>query len=107
MQGNWNHGHAHYRYRYPQEHARANHIDHPLTVYVREDAILPTLDAWLATAFDPDHVEATPTALERTQPDDSPTTDPLRQAIAACDLNSLATAPPSNAEATSTQPDQD
>ncbi|WP_007516034.1 recombinase family protein [Pseudofrankia saprophytica] len=85
MQGNWNHGHAHYRCRYPEEYALANHVDHPLAVYVREDAVLPALDAWLATAFDPDHIEATLTALERAQPDDSPAADPLRQTIVTCD----------------------
>ncbi|WP_322749687.1 MULTISPECIES: recombinase family protein [unclassified Frankia] len=85
MQGNWNHGHAHYRCRYPQEHAVANRIDHPLAVYVREDTITPALDAWLATAFAPSHIEATLTALNHTQPDTTPPSDPLRQAIADCD----------------------
>ncbi|MCM3885556.1 recombinase family protein [Frankia sp. R82] len=85
MQGNWNHGHAHYRCRYPQEYALANHIDHPLTVYVREDSVVPALDDWLASAFDPDRVEATLAALEQAQPDDTPAADPLRQAVAACD----------------------
>ncbi|WP_322753844.1 recombinase family protein [Frankia sp. Cas3] len=85
MQGNWNHGHAHYRCRYPQEYAAANHIDHPLAVYLREDAVTPALDTWLATAFAPSHIEATMTALEDTQPDKPHTADPLRQAIADSD----------------------
>ncbi|MBD0323989.1 MAG: recombinase family protein, partial [Aldersonia sp.] len=41
MQGSWNEGHAHYRCRYPAEYGLANRIQHPRTVYVREDAILP------------------------------------------------------------------
>ncbi|WP_261568964.1 recombinase family protein [Frankia gtarii] len=86
MQGTWNHGHAHYRCRYPQEYAIANLIDHPLSVYLREDAILPDLDAWLATAFAPHHLEATLDALATQQPTQtSAATDPNRRKIAACD----------------------
>jgi site-specific DNA recombinase len=85
MQGNWNHGHAHYRCRYPQEYALANNVDHPLAVYVREDAVTPALDAWLATAFAPSQIEATLTALDHAQPDESPSSDPLRGVIADCD----------------------
>ena len=40
MQGTWNHDRAHYRCRFPNEYAIANRIDHPLAVYVREDAVL-------------------------------------------------------------------
>lgn len=86
QQGTWNHGHAHYRCRYPQEYAIANLIDHPLSVYLREDAILPDLDAWLATAFAPHHLEATQDALATQQPTQtSAATDPNRRKIAACD----------------------
>ena len=53
MQGNWNHGRAHYRCRFPNEYAVGNNIDHPLTVYVRENAVLDPLDTWLAQAFAP------------------------------------------------------
>lgn len=85
-QGTWNHGHAHYRCRYPQEYAIANLIDHPLSVYLREDAILPDLDAWLAAAFAPHHLEATLDALATQQPTQtSAGTDPNRRKIAACD----------------------
>ena len=59
MQGTWNNGRAHYRCRFPNEYAIANKIDHPLAVYVREDALLPALDAWLAGVFDPSQVQRT------------------------------------------------
>jgi hypothetical protein len=45
MQGTWNHGAAHYRCRYPSEYAIANKIDHPPSVYLREDAIIDDVDA--------------------------------------------------------------
>ncbi len=86
MQGNWNHGHAHYRCRYPQEYALANTIDHPLAVYLREDTVLPALDAWLAGAFAPDRIHDSLNTLNHTQPDThAPENDLLRQAIVDCD----------------------
>ena len=67
MEGTWNGGRAHYRCRYPREYALANHIDHPRTVYVREDAILGSLDSWLASAFRPHNLDATLDALMSAQ----------------------------------------
>jgi hypothetical protein len=43
MQGSWNEGRAHYRCRCPNEYGLANRVQHPRTVYVRKDAILPRL----------------------------------------------------------------
>ncbi|MFD6394535.1 hypothetical protein ACWF9G_08775 [Nocardia sp. NPDC055029] len=57
MQGNWNHGTAHYRCRYPTEYALANNIDHPSTVYLREDRIIGPLDEWLTRTFAPGRIE--------------------------------------------------
>ncbi|MFD9908835.1 recombinase family protein, partial [Streptomyces sp. NPDC059063] len=62
MQGNWTHNRAHYRCRFPTEYALANRLDHPVTVQLREDAVLPPLDHWLAQAFAPDHLAASLTA---------------------------------------------
>ena len=59
MQGQLNHGRPHYRCRYPSEYALANEVDHPRTVYLREDVVLPPLDQWLAGIFDPDRIDAT------------------------------------------------
>ena len=41
MQGSWNHDRAHYRCKLPYEYALANKVDHPPTIYVREDHVVP------------------------------------------------------------------
>jgi len=46
--GHLNHGRLHYRCRYPSEYALANEVDHPRTVYLREDVVVAPLDRWLA-----------------------------------------------------------
>ncbi|MGH3570600.1 MAG: zinc ribbon domain-containing protein [Pseudonocardiaceae bacterium] len=85
MQGNWNHGRAHYRCRFPNEYAVGNKIDHPLTVYVRENAVLDPLDTWLAQAFAPHRIEQSLAALEHAQPDDAPAVEAARRTIAECE----------------------
>jgi site-specific DNA recombinase len=67
MQGNWSHGRAHYRCRVPAEYALANALDHPPTIYLREDQLLPALDRWIATVFDPDNLDDTIAALHASQ----------------------------------------
>ena len=62
MQGQWSHDRPHYRCRFTAEYP-AHEDEHPRNVYVREDAILPALDAWLATLFDPTNLDATCDAL--------------------------------------------
>jgi site-specific DNA recombinase len=59
MQGSFNNGRPHYRCKLAAEYALANKVDHPKTVYVREDRIEEALDAWLAQLFEPDHIDAT------------------------------------------------
>ena len=59
MGGQHTHGDAYYRCRYPSEYALANKVDHPRTVYVREDEIVGDLDRWLTTVFDPDNLDET------------------------------------------------
>ncbi len=63
MQGSWNHGRAYYRCKFPREYAVAKG-EHPSTVYVREDALTPAIDNWLAQLFDDDHIDDTCAALE-------------------------------------------
>lgn len=48
---------AHYRCRFPAEYAPANRIEHPRTAYLRESAVTPALDRWLAQVFDRSQVE--------------------------------------------------
>jgi site-specific DNA recombinase len=85
MQGNWNHGLAHYRCRYPSEYVIANQIDHPRTVYLREDQLTGPIDSWLADVFDPDHIEHSLTMLEGAQIDNTPTIDFTRRSLAEYD----------------------
>ena len=59
MQGNPNHGENHYRCRYPRDFAPALGMDHPPTVYVRESAIVPKLDEWIASLFAPENLDET------------------------------------------------
>jgi site-specific DNA recombinase len=63
MQASWNHEMAHYRCRFPYEYALANRINHPLTVYVREDEVVPVVDEWLLGLAAPEHVDKTAEAL--------------------------------------------
>ncbi|MFC5814148.1 recombinase family protein [Nonomuraea harbinensis] len=59
MEGSWNNGRTHYRCKFPTEYALANKIEHPRTVYVREDQILGELDTWLCQIFAPDNLRRT------------------------------------------------
>jgi negative regulator of sigma E activity len=59
MQGTWNHERAHYRCAFPREYARVEGLDHPRTVYLREDRVVSAIDAWIATVFDPCNLDAT------------------------------------------------
>jgi hypothetical protein len=67
MQGHWAHESAYYRCRYPQEYALANRIAHPSNVYVREDAVLPALDGWLARVLRPPRLTDTIEAMAASQ----------------------------------------
>jgi hypothetical protein len=87
MQGQYSHGVAYYRCRFPQEYALANRVDHPRNVYIREDAVIEPLDAWLAHLFAPHERDRTIAALADVSMPDTPT-PALNQAqtmIAECD----------------------
>lgn len=88
MQGQWNHGRAHYRCRFPNEYALANAVDHPRTVYLREDQIIPELDRWLAGVFDPEHLPQTCEALAAVSGPseaDSARLEAARRKVSDCD----------------------
>ncbi|WP_280250272.1 zinc ribbon domain-containing protein [Nocardia abscessus] len=82
MQGNWNHGRPHYRCRYPSEYALANKLDHPTTVYLREDQLSGPIDSWLADIFHPDRIEHSLTMLEDAQTDNTPAIESARRSLA-------------------------
>lgn len=75
MQGNFNNGHPHYRCRYPSEYAQSRALDHPLTVYLREGAVLPALDKWIAAAFAPGRLKCTIHEMQQAQAVSAP--DPV------------------------------
>ncbi|CAM5700884.1 hypothetical protein SANTM175S_05991 [Streptomyces antimycoticus] len=88
MQGTFNNGKPHYRCRYNAEYAKNAALDHPLTVYVREEAILPELDKWIAKTFAPGQLTATLQAMQQAQSAESPTTTAAaaaRRTMAECD----------------------
>jgi hypothetical protein len=58
MQGQWNHGRPYYRCKFPDDYGIDAH-DHPKSVYVKEEAVLPGLDGWLAGLFDDEHLDHT------------------------------------------------
>ncbi len=62
MHASWNHGHAYYRCKFPNEYAVAEG-QHGKTVYVREDAIVPSLDEWIGSLFADEHLDSTCEAL--------------------------------------------
>lgn len=88
MQGTWNHDRPHYRCAYRIEYASNGRLDHPRTVYLREDEVVPELDRWIARAFEPDNLERTCRVLAEAQEssrDQGARLAAVREAIAECD----------------------
>lgn len=52
------------------EYAAKNKVNHPAAVYLREELLLPQLDAWLSRKFDPITIESTVRELDSAQDDD-------------------------------------
>jgi site-specific DNA recombinase len=58
MQGQQNHYRLYYRCRFPDQ-SGVGEAQHPRNVYVKEEAVMPGLDRWLASLFDTEHLEET------------------------------------------------
>ena len=87
MSGQMNHDEAYYRCRFPSEYAGATG-KHPSTVYLREADVVPGLDAWLLSVFDPKNLDGAVAALAAAQePDDAAAAraEAARRKIAECD----------------------
>lgn len=88
MQGSWNNQQPYYRCTFPNEYAMANHVAHPKSVYLKEADVLPVLDDWLATLFDPTRRAATLRLLAESQQENA-TEEATRRAaeekIAECE----------------------
>lgn len=88
MEGNWANQSPYYRCRYPQEYAIANKVDHPRSVNIREDAVLPHLDRWIAGEFAPNRIHRTVDALTAAANERAHDPAPAEQArgrVAECD----------------------
>lgn len=87
MEGSWNHDRPYYRCQvHPNDPTERG--DHPRTIYVREDALLPGLHRWIGTLFDPEHLDSTSQALaaaSQPDPEDQRRSDDLRSKIAELD----------------------
>ena len=59
MQSHWANAAPYYRCRFPAEYALANHVEHPLSMSLREDAIIGQVDGWLALEFTPHRLAET------------------------------------------------
>lgn len=59
MPGTWNHEAPHDRCTFPANYGAVKGMDHPRSAYVRESVIVPKLDEWLASLFDPENVDLT------------------------------------------------
>jgi site-specific DNA recombinase len=62
-------------------------IDHPKSLSVREDHLLPTIDGWLAHLFNDDHIDETVKTLASVEHDELNTAELLeaRRTIKDCD----------------------
>ena len=85
MQGSWNNGKPHYRCNFLSEYAAKNKVDHPMSVYLREEQLLPKLDAWLARKLDPVVFTSAIREFEATRPDAPEGDESAQQEIADCD----------------------
>lgn len=64
MQGDIRRGHdVYYRCQYPAQYARSRALEHPKSVYVREDRLLPVVDSWLSSLFRSENIDATCAAI--------------------------------------------
>jgi hypothetical protein len=72
--GQWNHGQPYYRCKYPSDYP-VDETRHPKSVYVRENAIVPGLDGWLASLFDEEHLDHTCEVLAGSDGFDTETED--------------------------------
>jgi site-specific DNA recombinase len=83
--GSWNHDRPHYRCTFLSEYAAKNKVNHPAAVYVREDQLLPELDAWLSELFSPGALPQTVRELEAAQPEEPRPDEAAQREVAECD----------------------
>jgi site-specific DNA recombinase len=87
MQSHWSHGRAYYRCKYRDDYPGGD-LEHPKNIFVQETAIVPGLDAWIASLFDDDHIDqtcATIAGVSEPDPETLRREDEIRAAIVDCD----------------------
>lgn len=87
MQGHWSHGRAYYHCKFTEDYPDGDRA-HPRNIYVKEEALLPGLDEWLAELVDDDHIDDTCDRLAGVSEPDPAAVEreaALRAAIADCD----------------------
>ncbi len=86
MQGSFSHQANHYRCRFPVDRGTVPGFDHPRSVYVRENRIVPKLDEWIGTLFDPANLDETCEATTGGATEaDHARIEAARREIAVCD----------------------
>jgi site-specific DNA recombinase len=85
MQGSWNNGKPHYRCTFLTQYAAKNKVNHPTSVYLREEQLLPQIDAWLSRKFDPVAFTSAVREFEAAHPGEPEPDEEARQEIAECD----------------------
>jgi site-specific DNA recombinase len=86
MQGQWNHDRPYYRCK--ASGGQVAEVDHPRSVYVKEESITSGLDSWIATLFDDEHLEDTCEVLARVSEQDGDSQQreaALRNQLRKCD----------------------
>jgi site-specific DNA recombinase len=84
MQGSWNNGKPHYRCTFLSQYAAKNKVSHPTSVYLREEQLLPELDAWLSRKLDPVAFASAVREFEAARSEPKPD-EGAQQELADCD----------------------
>ena len=85
MQGSWNNGKPHYRCTFLSQYAAKNKVNHPTSVYLREEQLLPQIDGWLSRKFDPVAFTAAVREFEAAHPGEPERDEEAQQEIVECD----------------------
>ncbi len=87
MEGSWNNGKPYYRCQIHRDDP-VDRAGHPPTIYLKEEAILPQVDEWLAELFDDEHLDNTCRTLAdatEVDPDEAARRKEMRDRIAKMD----------------------
>ena len=81
----WNNGRPHHQCTFLSQYAAKNKVSHPTSVYLREEQLLPQIDAWLSRKFDPVAFTSAVREFEAAHPDEPELDEGAQQEIAGCD----------------------